>query len=284
MQISLRLLPLVAAVVPLTGILVAAPMPAPAPVIVEAPPQDQGLPYTRSARKVGLAKIHDQIGVFAGSRYAYVKGFKVRLDQSDILHGEAVLQDEDVKKVELPPAPSYLAERWVYTLPLPHGLKAPLETRQLNGKPYVALGKLAVTKGLKVFRNSRGLLLIGNKAASFTDAEGTLLETVITLFDTPEKFADPDIATRNISTLRRQGKWTDRVKVTPEQLALLNGPETNWPTAPKSSYDYSGFNASLLGSKVPKPGVYPRILFSLGDVPALDCSIRFHARGGVSHD
>ena len=48
------------------------------------------------ARKFGLAKIANHIAVCAGSRYAYVKGFKVRLDQTDLRHGEAVLKDGEV--------------------------------------------------------------------------------------------------------------------------------------------------------------------------------------------
>ena len=44
------------------------------------PPQDQGLPYTRTAEKFALAKIKDTVAVFAGSRYAWVYGHKVRLD------------------------------------------------------------------------------------------------------------------------------------------------------------------------------------------------------------
>jgi F0F1-type ATP synthase membrane subunit a len=44
------------------------------------PPQDQGLPYTKSAKPLAMAKIKNYIAVFSGSRYARVKGFKVRLD------------------------------------------------------------------------------------------------------------------------------------------------------------------------------------------------------------
>ena len=291
MHFSLRTLSLVATAFLIVGTLPAASAPTPAPL--DAPPQDQGLPYTRSARKVGLSKIKDTIGVFAGSRYGYVKGFKVRLDQGDFTQGEAISQDGDIwvpasfaavldlKTVAPSPAPAYLAERWVYSLALP-AAKAVGEIRQINGKPYVALGKLAEAKGLKVYRNPRGLLLIGEKPVAFAEFEGALLDTVITLFDTPDKFADPDIATRNIPTLKRQGKWTDHVNVTPEQLAILNGPETKWPTAPKSAYDFSGFNSGLLGSKVPKPGVYPRVLFSPGDVPALSKRIKATKAGQMA--
>jgi hypothetical protein len=62
------------------------------PAPLAPPPQDQGLPYTRSARQIALAKIKDHIAVFAGSRYAYVKGHKVRLDDVN-WRTEAVLRD-----------------------------------------------------------------------------------------------------------------------------------------------------------------------------------------------
>jgi hypothetical protein len=50
------------------------PLHAAEPQSLITPPQNQGLPYTRSARTAALAKIKDHIAVFAGSRYAYVKG------------------------------------------------------------------------------------------------------------------------------------------------------------------------------------------------------------------
>ena len=268
--------------------------PAPTPAPLSAPPQDQGLPYTRTARKFGLAKIKEHVAVFAGSRYAYVKGFKVRLDDADLRHGEAVLKDGevyvpiafaavlDLKTVAPAPAPAYLADRWVYSLPLPAFGGEYAGTVQLDGKPYVPLAKLAESKGLRVYRNPRGLLLIGEKAIEFKDSESVLLDTVVTLFDTPEKFADPDVVTRSIPTLKRQGKWTDHVKVTPEQLAILNGPETKWPSAPKSEYNLTGFDFKLLGSKVPKPGVYPRILFNSEDVPLLAARVKSTKAGQMA--
>ncbi len=259
------------------------PAAAPAPVILPAPPQDQGLPYTRSARKVALAKIKGQIAVFAGSRYGYVQGYKVRLDEANLRGGEAELRDGkifvpasfagvlDLKQVSPPPAPAYLADKWVYTLGLPH-----------KDGDMVDLAALAKTKGLKVYQDARGLLLIGNQDVYFTPDESVLEDSVVTLFDTPEKFADPDIATKYIPTLARQGKMTDHVKVTPEQWAILNGPPTQWPTAPKSEYDFTGFNKKLLGSKVPPPGVYPRLLFSAEDVPMLAARVKSSKLGQMS--
>jgi hypothetical protein len=81
---------------------------------------------------------------------------------------------------------------------------------------------------------------------------------------------DPAIATKYIPTLKAQGKWTDHARVKPADLkALEEGKETEWKFTPKSEYDYAGFNQSLLGSKVPAPGVYPRLLFSPEDLPML---------------
>jgi hypothetical protein len=243
---------------------------APAVAVLKMPPQDQGLPYTRSARAFALKKIQGETAVFAGSRYAYVDGYKVRLDETKLLSGEAALRGGkvlvppsfagvlDLDKVSPAPAPAYLAEKWVYMLDLP----------QRSGD-WVDLAAMAKAKGLKVYQDARGLLLIGKREVTFGPDEGPLEDSVITLFDTPEKYADPDIATKYVPTLARQGKMTDHVKVTPEQQAMLNGPETDWPTAPQSSYDFTGFNKSLLGSKVPPPGVYPRLLFSPEDVPML---------------
>lgn len=252
-------------------------------VVIPVPPQDQGLPYTRSAQAPALAKIQGTIALCAGSRYAYVDGLRVRLDQQDPLHGgEAVMIDGEfyvpvgfaaVLDLKDPASaadkPLYnLAERWVYTLKLP-AASASLKTRDVDGKPYVAIAPLAKEKGFTVSTNERGLLFLGKKQVTFSDKEKSLLDCVVTLFDTPDRFADPTIAPTIIPTLKRQGVWTEHIKVSKKDLALLNGPETKWPTAPASSYDTNGFNAALLGSKVPPPGVYPRVLFSPGDVPAM---------------
>lgn len=50
---------------------------------------------------------------------------------------------------------------------------------------------------------------------------------------------------------------------------MEEGEETEWPLTPESEYNLNGFNSTLLGSKVPSPGVYPRILFSPQDIPML---------------
>ncbi len=256
------------------------------PVVLPAPPQNQGLPYTRSAHAAALAKLGDHIAVFAGSRYGYVQGYKTRLDPAQLRSGEAVWRDGvvlvpaafavalDLGKISPVSAPDGLDNRWVYDV----GLKpAPTDTSALAD-----LAALAQAKGLIVSSPTRGLLIIGRTPVVFSEAETGLLDSVITLFDTPEKFADPDIATRALPAPARQGKWTDHVKASPAQLAVLAGPETVWPTVPKSSYDLTGFNAALLGSAVPAPGVYPRLLFTEQDLPALAARVKSSRMGQLS--
>ena len=96
---------------------------------LSAPPQDQGLPYTRSARTRALEGIKGTTAIFVGGRYAYINGYKVRLDTKDILHSEAVLQNGKLfvpeafaslitqKKFNPKPIPKDLIkieDKWVY--------------------------------------------------------------------------------------------------------------------------------------------------------------------------
>jgi len=259
--------------------------------VIPVPPQDQGLPYTSSAQGRALAKIKGTIALFAGSRYGYANGLRVRLDQKEPLHGAearmeggdlyvpvdfaAVLDLKDPRSVA-DKALYNLEDRWVHTLALPAVAEGTLADfrKEFDGKVFVNITKLAAARGLKVTTNARGLVLIGKEEVTFTDAEKSLLDSVITLFDTPDRFADPSIAPTIIPTLKRQGVWTEHVKVSKQDLALLNGPETKWSTAPASSYDTNGFNAGLLGSKVPPPGVYPRVLFSPEDIPTMAARVK----------
>jgi hypothetical protein len=265
--------------------------------ILTVPPQDQGLPYTRSAQSAGLAKIKGSIAVCAGSRYAYVDGLRVRLEEKDPLHGgEARLEGDElyvpadfapVLELKDPRAVAdqalyNLADRWVHNLRLPDGDSTRKSDRDFDGKPYVNLVKLAKQKGLKVSSPGRGLFLIGNQDVAFSDSEKNLLDCVITLFDTPDRFADPSIAPTIIPTLKNQGVWTDHVKVSKEDLTLLNGPETKWETAPASEYDTNGIDATLLGSKVPATGIHPRILFSPEDLPMLSERVKKSVLGQKS--
>ena len=56
-----------------------------------------------------------------------------------------------------------------------------------------------------------GLLYLGAQPLTFDGGNPNALKDVITLFDTPDKLADPDIATASMPTLQRQGKWTDHM-------------------------------------------------------------------------
>ncbi|HVU37589.1 MAG TPA: hypothetical protein VHC95_04600 [Opitutales bacterium] len=247
-----------------------------------APPQDQGLPYTNTAREYGLAAISNDIAVFAGSRYAYANGYKIRLDDAQLLGGDAVMRDGKVyvpaafagvlalQTIKPAPAPAYLADRWVYTLDRPATtIPAGVEKIYVDGHVYLDLVALANALGYKSYQNSRGLVLLSKGEITFDDQNQTLVDDVVTMFDTPEKLMDPSLVAKYIPRLVMQGQWSDRVNFTPEQAKLLDGPATKWPEVPQSSYDLAGFNAKLLGSKVPPPGVYPRLLFSPEDVPVI---------------
>ena len=260
---------------------------------LSVPPQDKGLPYTRSSRPMALEKIKGQFAVFVGSRYAYAQGFKVRLDETH-WRSEAVNRDGVVyipvsfagilsqKTIKPDVAPTYLSDRWVYSLERPKISLDNFRKIDVDGLPYVAFADVAKAQGLQLFEYSGGLVCAGKKSIYFSENEKELLLSVITQFDTPEKFANPDIATQFIPTLQRQGKWTNWVKVTPEQKAILDGPETKWEMTPQSKYDFKGVNTKLLGSKVPAPGVYPRVLFSEEDIPMLAERIKKSKLGQMS--
>ena len=250
------------------------------------PPQDQGLPYTRSARPRALNALKGTTALFVGSRYAYMNGYKVRLDTKDILRAEAIKQNGKVfvpeafatlinqKEIHPKPIPKgleILQPRWVYEVDRPaYVIPTSVETMTINGAVHFSIDDLAKALGKQIFMTKRGLLLISNTPITYTDNDPILSDCIVSIFDTPEKLMDPSIATKYVPTLKAQGKWTTRARVKPEDLkALEEGKETEWPVTPKSQYDYSGFNYSLLGSKVPAPGVYPRLLFSPEDLPML---------------
>jgi hypothetical protein len=249
------------------------------------PLQNSGIPYTKSAREIALKAIKGTTAIFEGSRYAYVNGFKVRLDPKNILKGEAISLEGKIyvpqafesmismKTFNPNPIPEDLAslgDKWVYESTVAKGTNTKkLPTQNINGEQYILASEAARLYGKKLQQTKRGLLLISDKTIQYDENNKLLDDCVITLFDTPEKLADPDIATEYIPTLKRQGKWTDHVKVTREQQKILDGQEASWPLTPASQYNYTGFNHSLLGSPPPPPGTYPRILFSEKDIPML---------------
>jgi len=251
------------------------------------PPQDKGLPYTDSGHARGLAAIQGDIAVFGGSRYAYLYGHKVRLDDADMLHAEAVFQDG---KVFVPrafasaltlrafagtPAPPYLAAKWVDSFPRTAvTVPASVPTLPVRGDRYISLGDLAQTMGLKTYIGPRGLLLVSAAPIAYTDADPVLSDCVVTLFDTPEKLADPQVLIRYVPVPHAVGNWYDHASATPAQLKQLAQPEVQFPLLPESDYVYTGIDTTLFGSKVPPPGVWPRVLFSPEDVPALAARVK----------
>lgn len=260
---------------------------------LQAPVQDQGMPYTRSAKPMAIAKIKNQIAVYAGSRYAWVNGYKMRLDDLN-WHDEAIAKDHDLfvplaftsilslKEIKPDPAPVYLKDKWIYSLHRPRVSMNQLKTILINKRPYVSFTAVAKMFGFQLYQHQGKLWMAGKESIQFSSSENILIESIIAQFDSPEKFADPDIATKYIPSLARQGKWTNYVKVTEAQKAILEGSETQWKFTPKDKYDYTGFNTKLLGSKIPAPGVYPRILFNEEDIPMLAERIKNSKIGQMS--
>jgi hypothetical protein len=254
------------------------------------PPQDIGLPYTRSAKKRAIDALKTTHALFVGSRYAYIFGYKVRLDTADILRSEAIFQDGQLfvpvayaplmalKSVQPKPIPKgleILNERWVYDIERKMMAEDPsVKTVKIKGVSYFSATEYAKSLGFQVKQFDNGLLLFSEKPINYQNDDAVLADCIISLFDTPEKFMNPDIATQYIPTLKKQGKFTEHARVTPEQLKLLEQPEPEWGETPRNTYDFTGFNAALLGSKTPKAGVYPRLLFSPEDIPMLQKHVK----------
>ncbi len=229
-------------------------------------PQEQGWAYTRTGIASGVYKISDQFAVFPGSRYGFVKGFRVPLDDQDPLHTEAVLQDGQVyvpvsfagyptlKEIKPDaPSPAFLRDRWVYQIPRPAYTPPPaVHTLQVNGKTYVDFADVGHALGLHVFEDETGLVCLGEKPDfNYTTHELNIRDATLSAFDTPEKIVDPKIALKYLSNL--------------PALAPMPKP----PAIPLTAYNLAGFNFKMLGGKVPPPGVYPRLLFSPEDLPGI---------------
>ena len=253
--------------------------------------QSIGLPYSRSAFSSATEAIKNQIALFAGSRYAFVYGKKIRISNKDLLRGEAIRQNDkffvpasfagiltlkNPQPQPIPPTLEILHERWVYQLTIPEVvIPVDVESKIIDNEKYVDLVAWAKKLGKKLYSDKGSLLLISDQPISYNGKDQRLADCLTTLFDTPEKQMNPDLATQYIPWLKLQKKWTEHARVTPEQLDQLeNGPETEWNTVPKSDYDFSGFNFRLLGSKVPAPGIYPRLLFSPEDIPMLQQQVK----------
>lgn len=255
-------------------------------------PQDKGIPYTRTAHDSAVAAIKDYIVLYTGSRYAWVYGYKMRLDDQ-FWQDETIMKQEpfvpmpfaallSMKNIKPDPAPEYLKEKWVYTTKRSPIVFNTIKKTMINGHPYLSLNDLAKHFGFVLSNLDSKLLVLGKQPYPFHKKAPFILESIITQFDSPEKLADPDIATKYLPMLQRQGKWTDHVQVTAEQKKILDGPETQWPFTPKQKYNYQGFDTQLLGSAVPPPGTYPRILFSEPDLPMLRNRIQSSKLGQMS--
>jgi hypothetical protein len=216
----------------------------------------------------------------------------VRLDDSNLLSGEAMLNGNSIyvpaafapvvglkrntaRFDTVPDNLAVLADRWVYTVQRPAGNLPPgMDILDTKDGRYINLLEVADASNRAVTRHPSGLVLIGEDAAQFSTWSETERDAVITLFDTPEKFADPDLATKYIPLLALQQPWYEHAASTPEQRAALAQPEPEWPETPRSEYSLEGFNTALLGSNVPEPGIYPRLLFSSADLPLFRDRIR----------
>jgi len=229
-------------------------------------PEDTGFAYTRTGLAAGLQKLWNQYAVFAGSHYGVVLGHRVPLDDDDLLHGVPVMQDGEVyvpltfaayftMKEFTPeePAPDYLQNRWVYHVTRPaYTPPSSVKTIQVNGRTYVNLAQAGAAAGLHFFADDSGLTTVGRKPDfDFTTHEYNVHDDVVMAFDMPEKFASPAVAAKYLLPLP----------------AFAPAPKA--PAIPRSAYNFNGFDGKLLGSKVPAPGVYPRLLFSPEDLPAL---------------
>ena len=258
------------------------------PAPLPTPPQDQGLPYTRSAQAAGVKLLGDTVAVALGSRVAWVQGHRVRLDDTR-WRDEAVEREGEVwvprafASLVLTPAPAfdrapaYLADRWTHTAPRTATLPAGIRAMTVGSTPYVALADLARAAGRPLAR--QGLVAV---VGATTAPSGSAYATVITLFDTPEKLADPQVAAQAIPSLARQGEFTAHAKATPDQLARFYGDPVEWPTAPPSAYDMTGIDRTVFGSPVPAPGIYPRLMFSPEDIPAVRARVKASVLGQKS--
>jgi len=266
------------------------------------PSQEEGLPYTRSALPRAVEILRGGIAVYPGSRYAMVNGLRVRLSPDNLLRAEAIADGQDLlvpaafvrvlkmtgfPAVKVPDDLAALADRWVFTVdevaPDTSLEASDLEgSIEVAGEKWIPIRAIAERLGKTVAVLPGGLMFIGVSPPEWPGRTSPLRESIVTLFDTPEKFANPDIATRHIPMLTRQGKWTDHVKVTSAQIEVLEGPETEWPSVPTSQYQTNGIDRKLFGSKVPPPGVYPRLLFSPEDIPFFSERVKSRAMGRMS--
>ncbi len=222
--------------------------------------------YSRQATDAARARLEKTlVAVFAGGRHGFVKGQRVSLDLQR-WRTEAIMAKGKV----LVPKRFALSALGITRLPW-FGIGI------AEKKNMVALSDVAAKLDKKVFTDERGLVIVAEEPLTLSDS--VLIDSIITLFDTPEKFADPQIAYRNIPSLKAWGKLSNQVKITDRQRKLFEGPESKWRYLPKKKYDFTGLRMQELGSEVPAPGVHPRVLFGPEDIPAISSRVRSSVTG-----
>ncbi len=230
--------------------------------------QDLGA-YSREALDAARVRFKDTlVVVFAGGRHGFIKGQRVSLDP-DRWQTEAQI----IKGKVMVPERFALSAFGIKHLPW-FGFRI-----AQKGK-MVAIADLAARLGKKVFTEERGLVIVGDEPVTLDDSQ--LIDSMIVLFDTPEKFADPQIAYRNIPSLKAWGRWAEHVEFTPDQLELYDEPEMQWRLISERRYEKLDLGMQELESEVPPPGVHPRILFGPKDVPLILARIKSSVTGSMS--
>ncbi len=230
--------------------------------------QDLGA-YSHEAIDAARARLRDTlVVVFAGGRHGFIKGQRVSLDP-DRWQTEA----EIIKGKVMVPERFALSAFGIKHLPW-FGFRI-----AQKGK-MVAIADLAARLGKKVFTEERGLVIVDDEPMTLDDSQ--LIDSMIVLFDTPEKFADPQIAYRNIPSLKAWGRWAEHVEFTPEQLELYDDPQTRWRLISERRYEKPALGMRELTGEVPEAGVHPRILFGPKDIPLILARIKSSVTGSMS--
>ena len=137
--------------------------------------------YSREATEAARARLDDTlVVVFAGGRHGFIQGRQVSLDP-EAWQTEAQV----VKGKVMVPKRFALSAFGIKRLPW-------FGFRIAERGKMVAISDLAARLGKKVFTEERGLVIVSDTPMTLGDSQ--LIDSIITLFDTPEKFADPQIA------------------------------------------------------------------------------------------
>ena len=128
-----------------------------------------------------------------------------------------------------------------------------MRTIVVNGRTLVDFADAGATAGLHYFHDPSGLACVGRKPDfDYTSHELNLRDDTITAFDMPEKLASPKDGAR-----------------IPVAAALIRARALNRRSSRARRMISTASMSSCSGGTVPAPGVYPRLLFSPQDIPAL---------------